>query len=223
MPKVHHLFKGKPSPLPTNPALISAINRTPCHDLNIFIDQIEGDAVFNKFHHGGPQRIIHYYPLQHYDYWRGQFPETSFLSGSMGENVNASDLLEQNVCIGDLFQMGEVLCAVTEPRKPCATINYQFKINSLARLVQESGRTGWFFKVITPGKIRVGDEIFLKDRPYPELNIASCVEALLVKPDPAVLELMAKNQALSENWRGPSQEFLKTGVLPDDRKRLGEI
>lgn len=223
MLKIHHLFKGRPSPLPTNTALISAINRTAVHDLNIFVDHIEGDEVFNKLHHGGLQRVIHYYPLEHYDYWRGQYPETPFLPGSMGENVSALGLTEQNVCIGDVYQIGEVLCSVTEPRKPCATINHQYKINSLARSVQETARTGWFFKVINPGKIQVGDQILLKDRPYPELNLECCVLALLVKPDRRILESMAQNEALSENWRRPARDFLNTGLRPDDRKRLGEI
>ena len=141
----------------------------------------------------------------------------------MGENVSALGLTEQNVCIGDVYQIGEVLCSVTEPRKPCATINHHFQINSLARLVQETTRTGWFFKIIKPGKIRVGDEILLKDRPYPELNLESCVLALLVNLDRRVLESMVQNEALSDNWRRPAREFLNTGLRPDDRKRLGEM
>ncbi len=223
MIKIHHLFKGRPSPLPQNASIISSINRTATQELNIFVDHIEGDDVFNKLHHGGPRRVIHYYPQEHYEYWRNQFPEAPFLAGSMGENVSALGLTEQNVCIGDVYQIGEVLCSVTEPRKPCATINQHFQINSLARLVQETTRTGWFFKIIKPGKIRVGDEILLKDRPYPELNLESCVLALLVNLDRRVLESMVQNEALSDNWRRPAREFLNTGLRPDDRKRLGEM
>lgn len=223
MSQIQHLFKGRPSPLPTKTDLISAINRTATPYLNIFLDHIEGDEVFNKLHHGGPKRVIHYYPLEHYDFWKGQYPQTPFSPGSMGENISAFGLTEKNVCIGDVYQIGEVLCTVTEPRKPCATINHKYKINSLARLVQETARTGWFYKVITPGKIQVGDQISLKDRPYPELNLESCVLALLVKPDRRILEFMAQNEAISENWRRPAREYLKTGLCPDDRKRLGEV
>ena len=201
----------------------SAINRDQASELNVLHDHIEGDEVFNKIHHGGLHRVIHYYPLEHYDFWKSLYPETRFSPGAMGENINATGMTEENVCIGDIYLIGEVLCSVTEPRKPCATINHKFEIDSFARKVQETSRTGWFYKILVPGKIKVRDPILLKERPYPELNLADCIQGLLVKPDRRIMELMANNEALSENWRRPAREYLKTGQLPDDRKRLGEI
>lgn len=222
MIQVKHLFKGRPSPLPHNSDLISAINReaTPC--LNVYRDHIEGDEVANKIHHGGLNRVIHYYPLEHYAYWAQQYPNTLFEPGSMGENITSFGMTEKTVCIGDVYQIGEVLCTVTEPRKPCATINHKYQVKSLARQVQTTARTGWFYKVLVPGTIRINDEIILKERPYPELTLESCILALLVKPDREFLEVMVQNEALSENWRRPAREYLSTGIMPDDRKRLGE-
>ncbi len=223
MTQIQHLFRGKPSPLQNHPDLTSAINKSETEELNVLHDHIEGDEVSNKIHHGGLQRVIHYYPLEHYQYWQTLYPETPFLPGSIGENISAFGLLEKNVCIGDIYQIGEVLCTVTEPRKPCATINHKYEINSFARLIQATARTGWFYKVLVTGKMRVNDQVLLRERPYPKLTLESCILALLVNPDRTHLDLMANNEVLSENWRRPAREFLKTGQLPDDRKRLGEI
>lgn len=222
MIKAEHLFKGRPSPLPHNTDVVSAINRAAVPDLNVFHDHIEGDEVFNKIHHGGLHRVIHYYPSEHYKYWNKQYPGNSFLPGSMGENISATGMTEKDVCIGDIFQIGEVLCTVTEPRKPCATINHKFQIRSLAKEVQITSRTGWFYKVLVPGIIKINNEIILKDRPYPELSLEKCIQALLISPNRELLEIMAHNESLSENWRRPAREYLNTGLLPDDRKRLGD-
>ena len=218
-----HLFKGAPAPLKSNQKIITAINRTEVDILNVYKDSIEGDEVYNKIHHGGLQRVIHHYPLEHYIFWKNLFPGTHFSPGLMGENISTAGLTEENVCIGDTYRIGSTLCVVSEPRKPCATINHQFQITGFARKVQSEAKTGWFYKIFQEGIIRSGDEIILEERLYPELTIKECVQALLVHPDRVILEMMGQNPALSNNWRIPAREFLKSGTLPDDRGRLGEL
>lgn len=220
---IKQLFRGTPAPLHHRPEVMSAIDRHEVDHLVVYQDHIEGDEVANKVHHGGIHRVLHHYPAEHLTYWATVYPYTEFTPGSMGENLSATGLTEKNVCIGDVFEIGELLCLVTEPRKPCGTICEQYAIKGLARKVQNESRTGWFYRILKPGTIRPGDKIKLKERPHPELTVDACIQALLVRPDMTVLELMVLNPTLSENWKRPAAAYLETGVLPDDRPRLGEL
>src|SRR3990172_2994409 len=37
--------------------------------------------------HGGPSKAVYVYPVQHYDYWRGELPEMKLPWGMFGENL----------------------------------------------------------------------------------------------------------------------------------------
>lgn len=222
MIKITKLFIGTPSSLPSS-QIISSINRKEVEELIVHTDRIENDEVFNKVHHGGVQRVVHHYPLEHYQYFQHNYPNHNFRPGLMGENVSTAGLLEKDVCIGDVYQVGNVRLVVTEPRKPCATINHQFSIPGLARQVQNTSRTGWFYKVLTPGLLKTNDLLSLIERPYPKLTIELCVQALLVNPNREILELIVNNPTISENWKKTAAVFLVTGKMPDDRPRLGEV
>lgn len=220
MIKIEKLFIGKPKQLPFY-QFTTSIDRTEVAELIIHTDRIENDDVFNKVHHGGPQRVVHHYPLEHSQYFQNVYPNHNFKPGRMGENMSTTGLLEKDVCIGDVYGVGNVRLVVTEPRKPCATINHQFSLPGLARQVQNTSRTGWFYKVLIPGTISTKDKITLIERPYPTFTIDLCVQALLVKPDHEILKLIVNNPAISENWKKPAAEFLATGKMPDDGHRLG--
>lgn len=220
--EVLHLYQGLPSPLEQNSRLITSINKTEVDLLSVFLDRLAGDEVQNKIHHGGINRVIHHYPIEHYQFFKDQYPATNFKAGLMGENISTLGMKEENVCIGDIFKVGDVQLLVTEPRKPCGMINQQFQIKNLARFVQTESKTGWFYRILKEGKIHRGDKIILMDRPFPHLNVDRCVQGLLVNLNTETLELIVANPVISENWKRPALEYLKTGIKIDDKLRLGE-
>jgi len=222
MIKITKLFIGTPKTLPFS-QIVSSINRNEVEELIVHTDRIENDEVFNKLHHGGLQRVVHHYPLEHYQYFQNNYSNHNFRPGLMGENIATTGMLEKNVCIGDVYEVSNVRLVVTEPRKPCATINHQFSIPGLARQVQNTSRTGWFYKVLSPGIIKTNNLLTLIERPYPKLTVDLCVQALLVNPDREILKLIVNNPAISANWKKPAADFLATGKMPDDRPRLGEV
>jgi MOSC domain-containing protein YiiM len=224
IPKVLSCSTGAPKELISLwvDAYPSSISKQPLKSLTVHKDRIQGDEVANKTHHGGDRRVLHAYPDEHYQHYQLLYPKTLFPAGSMGENIRTCHLLESQVCIGDIYQIGTVICQVTEPRKPCASINHQFQIQGLARQTQDELRAGWFFQIINPGVISVDDEIFLKERSLENLSIAACIQALLVKFDEPVLVQMSEHSVLSQNWKEPALTALKERQIPDGRNRLGE-
>lgn len=222
MPQVHQLFFGTPKSLQNSNA-VTSICRESCDRLLVHLDRIEGDQVANAIHHGGLNRVLHYYPLEHYRFLSQFYKSKELVPGSLGENLSAEGFTENDICIGDVFQIGQVKGVVTEPRKPCYTIDLRFGIKGLARKIQDECVTGWFYRILEPGIIQRGDSVALIHRDYPELTLEKCIRALLIQPDSEILKLMVTNPILSENWKKPAQEILESGRLTDDRERLGDL
>ena len=116
---------------------------------------LNGDQQAEKKIHGGPDRALCHYPREHYADWIRDFPQQAerFCAPAFGENLSTTGLTEQNVYIGDIFRWGEALIQVTQPRSPCFKLNFHFAINDMAQLMQNSGKTGWLYRVIAGGQV----------------------------------------------------------------------
>lgn len=116
---------------------------------------LEGDEQAEKSYHGGPDRALCHYPREHYAHWREQFPAQAeqFCAPAFGENISTEGLTEHNVFMGDIFRWGEALIQVTQPRSPCFKLNYHFAIEDISVLMQQSGRCGWLYRVVSPGAV----------------------------------------------------------------------
>ncbi len=112
---------------------------------------LAGDEQAEKKIHGGPDRALCHYPREHYADWIRQFPEqaTLFCAPAFGENLSTNGMTEHNVFIGDIYRWGGV-DPVTQPRSPCFKLNFHFAISDMALLMQNSGKTGWLYRVIAP-------------------------------------------------------------------------
>ena len=53
---------------------------------------VEGDEQSDLSVHGGPEKAVYAYPVEHYDFWRRELPDTELPWGAFGENVTTEDL-----------------------------------------------------------------------------------------------------------------------------------
>ncbi|STV97084.1 6-N-hydroxylaminopurine resistance protein [Klebsiella michiganensis] len=115
---------------------------------------LEGDEQAEKKIHGGPDRALCHYPREHYAHWARELPQQAdlFCAPAFGENLSTEGLTEKNVYIGDIFRWGEALIQVTQPRSPCFKLNYHFAVSDMAQLMQNSGKTGWLYRVVAGGR-----------------------------------------------------------------------
>src|SRR5690348_6916268 len=67
---------------------------------------IDGDEQSDLSVHGGYEKAVYAYPLEHYDFWRGELPDAELPLGAFGENLTTEGLLEQDVFIGDRYRIG---------------------------------------------------------------------------------------------------------------------
>ncbi len=135
---------------------------------------LEGDAQADRKHHGGTEKALHHYPFEHYDFWRREIGERPALlsPGGFGENLSTIGWTEEEVCVGDVIRFGEALVQVSQGRQPCFKLNLRFEVKDMARRVQNSGRTGWYYRVLEPGVAREEDALELVERPSPDWPLA---------------------------------------------------
>lgn len=167
---------------------------------------LDGDLQADKRHHGGPEMAVHLYPLAHHAYWRECLGGHPLLDdpGAFGGNVAIDGLDETQVRIGEQFRLGSALLEISQPRMPCATIERRFQRKGMVAAILESGRCGWYFRVIENGDAMAGEAL----EPVPGTGTPYSVRDVfmaLANPshpcDPALLEALARTPALSEEWR----------------------
>lgn len=183
--------------------------------LTLGLTGLAGDEQGNLVHHGGVDKAVCVYPTEHYEYWRKilHLPELSH--GAFGENFTTLGLTEQEVCIGDVFQVGSATVQISQPRQPCWKLARRWRIKDLAAQVERAGYTGWYLRVLTPGIVRVGEILFLQQRPHPEWPVSLANEIMhQSKPDLSATADLATCPALSESWQR-SLSALASGRLPE--------
>ena len=80
---------------------------------------IDGDGQGDLAGHGGENRAVFVYQLDSYEHWQRELGRNDFEYGQFGENFTVNGLPDDEVCIGDRFQIGEALFEVTQPRVTC--------------------------------------------------------------------------------------------------------
>jgi MOSC domain-containing protein YiiM len=93
----------------------------------------------------------------------------------------------------------------------------------MARAVQSSGRTGWYFRVKREGVVRAGMPLSLIARPQPLLSLAHVHQTLYVKTlDRPALTTLANAPELTDSWRALARRRLSSGQVESWAERLGE-
>ena len=171
---------------------------------------IDGDRQADLTVHGGVDKAVYAYSVEHYEYWQEQFPEMNLPWGMFGENLSLTGLFEDTVHIGDQFQVGTTRLMVTQPRIPCYKLGIKFEREDIIKRFLVSGRTGFYFAVLEEGEVAAGDAISLVYRDEHEVTIADIVR--LYREDKYNVELMRRVisvEALPEEWREYFQERLE--------------
>ncbi len=163
---------------------------------------IAGDHVADTRHHGGLDKAILCYAQGHYSDWQAEFPELAFGPGGFGENLTIAQADESAVCLGDRFRIGDSEVQVSQPRQPCWKIARRWGEKTMTKRVIQTGRTGWYLRVLMPGEIEAGMELVLLDRPHPSWTVRRANEMMFGKDvDRADLsELMAIDE-LAYAWK----------------------
>jgi MOSC domain-containing protein YiiM len=163
---------------------------------------LAGDAHADLQAHGGPDKALHLFPAEHYASLQAAFPAACNLSpGGLGENITTRGLLEDTVCIGDIFALGDARIQVTQPRTPCWKIDRRAACEGIAVHISVHGCTGWHYRVLTPGAIHAGDQLVHLERPAGASLLAQFWRTVRSpRPLAAALARLADTPGLSPEW-----------------------
>ena len=165
--------------------------------------------------HGGPDKAVCVYSAYYYPGWRHTLGIDRFAFGAFGENLAIDGLDEQQVCIGDVWSVGDALVQVSQPRQPCWKLAMKWRRRTLTDEVVASGHTGWYFRVQREGLVAPGASVTLIERRHPEWTIAAANRVMHRRQgDTAAL---ARLQALSASWRHTLERRLQAAPPSDGR------
>ena len=173
---------------------------------------IDGDGQGDLKVHGGTYQAIYGYPSEHYTYWQQELDRDDLTPGQFGENLTVEGMLEHQVHIGDIFQVGTtVKLQITQPRIPCFKLGYKMGLPEFPKQFLESRRVGFYFRVLTEGEITAGDPIERVAVSPERISVTDIINLRFFdKTNRDKIAHVRKLPDLSPSWRRHFTKMLRT-------------
>jgi MOSC domain-containing protein YiiM len=164
---------------------------------------LQGDGQADLSVHGGPDKAVYLYSWDNILHWKKTLQRDDLGPGSFGENLTVEGLGENEVAIGDEFAIGTARFVVTQPRLPCFKLALALETPSIGKPFLESGRTGFYLRVLQEGTMQAGDPIYpLPSRESVRVTIAEFVELYRIKrATREQINRILGLAALPEDWK----------------------
>ncbi|AFY75054.1 hypothetical protein Syn7502_03168 [Synechococcus sp. PCC 7502] len=170
---------------------------------------LDGDRQADLTVHGGAEKAIYAYPMEHYAYWRQELPNEELPWGAFGENLTVEGLSETTVNIGDRFRIGTAEVMVTQPRFPCFKLNLKFGRDDMVKRFLNSRLSGIYFSVVQEGEVGTGDEIELVKRDENNITVAEIVQIYVREADYDLVRRAIQVPALAVSLRTYFQQQIE--------------
>jgi len=181
----------------------TSIFKTPVYDQRkVSFLNIEGDEQSDLNVHGGINKAVYAYDVAHYEHWKTILMRSDWQYGMFGENLTTSGFSDEEVRIGDIYQIGTAKLQVVQPRFPCFKLNIRFGLPDMMDHFVKEKRNGIYFKVFEEGTIQVNDEIKLVEPSPYKVTISDYVECYYSKgSNKPVLKILLSIPDLPERHR----------------------
>jgi len=174
-----------------------------------------GDEQADPTVHGGTDKAICVYSVDHAMAWQREPGLEAWGPGAAGENFTVSGQTEDTVSIGDTFQVGSAVVQVSQPRGPCWKLGRKWNMTDLPRRVLRTGRTGWYLRVLSPGRVEPRLSLTLRERTHPEWSITRANSVMYDRTtDLETVRALAECAALASSWREALRSRVSPGVEP---------
>ncbi|MEQ8744424.1 MOSC domain-containing protein [Parasphingorhabdus sp.] len=201
-----HVLTGTPKVFGDDGEMSAIAKNMIDRSLMLGFEGLEGNQVADPLHHGGRDKAIHLYPAEHYQFWQDKYPDVSVLGlpGAFGENFSCKGMTESEVCLGDIFRIGEALIECSHARQPCWKLNHRFGKSDVLKTVVKTGKSGSYFRVLEEGLVQAGDELIQQEQPMPDWPLDRLFGLIVGgqhKGQGAELKALSGNPALAKSWR----------------------
>ncbi len=162
---------------------------------------LDGDRQADLSVHGGPYKAVYAYPSKHYEFWRKELPDAELPWGAFGENFTTEGL-EEDLHVGDRFQIGSAVLMVRQPRMPCYKLAAKFQRDDMIERFLRSGRSGFYLSVEHEGEVGAGDSFELLSGSSDSVTIAEMNRLFFrEKYNRDLLQKAVATAALPGDWR----------------------
>lgn len=159
---------------------------------------LEGDDQADRTVHGGEHKAVYSYALEDYDFWRAR--EAADLPlGAFGENLTLANYDLRTALVGEHWQVGSAILAVTQPRMPCFKLGIRFGDAHFPKRFLAAARPGAYLRVIRAGDVGAEDEVRVISRPPHQVTISWMLQAL---DDREKAQALSHVPGLPDFWRG---------------------
>ena len=146
------------------------VPKWPQPSLDITVDGCLGDRQNDTRHHGGPKRAV---CLMKQSVLQALQKEGHPIGpGTTGENILIGGVDDLVLASKTVLAIGSVRLELTGDAPPCKTIRASFTEGAFTALSHKRNqeRTRWYARVLTPGRIELGDVVSLVNEDEPVGN-----------------------------------------------------
>jgi MOSC domain-containing protein YiiM len=194
-------------------SVMSSIVKEPVTAKSLYLDwlNLEGDSQADQIHHGGKNKAVYAYSADHFAEWTKELDdEPPFVPTAFGENLTVAGWTEDDVRIGDIWVWGDALLQVVQPRIPCFKLGIRTGRPHILKRFTQTGRTGWYLRVLKPGDVPVAGPIHLHERHPAKITVRDAHLARIPGNMPIEeRERVATVDALAEGWRGMIRDLIE--------------
>jgi MOSC domain-containing protein YiiM/ferredoxin-NADP reductase len=173
-----------------------------------------GDGQADLSAHGGIDKAVYCYPIEHYDFWCREIGRPTLPLGQFGENITTAGVFEAELRIGDVLQIGTAVVQVSEPRIPCYKLVMRMEAGSdFAVRFLAANRTGFYCRVLVEGVVKAADALTLLERDAASPTVSEVVAATqFVDRDPAGLRRVRRARGISVKWQSRVRRMIDAEV-----------
>ena len=180
---------------------------------------LEGDAQADLTVHGGPDKAVCCYPVEHLAGLAERIG-AELAPGAFGENLSVRGATEDAVYIGDVLALGTAIVQVSQPRGPCFKLAARWGHRQLPGILARECISGYYLRVLEPGVVAAGDELRLTERrsavsvadvmrvTYTERRSSEAIRAVLAADDLAA----SWHEVVLGQWRRSAPPIDSFGV-----------
>lgn len=191
----------------------SGIDKKPVEGaVELLKEGLVGDKQADPSVHGGLDKAVYAYSIEHYLYWQERLGIEALPYGQFGENLTVESMDDRDILIGDIYRVGSALLQVTQPRVPCFKLGIRMDDPMFPSRFLKSGRYGFYLRVLEEGVVEAGCSIDLVEKSDSAMSVWEIMQIMHAGSETNRNEVIKalSIESLSADWRGEFEQKLSS-------------
>jgi len=202
----------KPVPYPGQTFPTSILKEPAAGRVRVRRLSLDGDWPADLRYHGGQNKAVYAYPFEHYPTWSRELGRDDLRPGQFGENLTVEGMVEDTVNLGDVYRFGSAVLQVSQSRTPCFKLGIRMGSPAFIKTFLESGRLGFYLRVVEEGEVGAGDAVELVERHPAGLTVRHLWHVVHGGgADAESAQALLQFNTLGPEWREPLQAMAEAG------------